>query len=156
MSSQDDLEWEWEVVSVHETGHAVALVVLGLALREVRIGARSTWTGVDSSGAATGSWPDDLDDTEDVDLHLVTCLAGAAAEMAFGSRDAAAHAQGDIALAEQLLPYSTLTLGEAEAEAHRLVYEHWDVIVEVAEALRDADGYLSGADVEGIILSVAA
>ena len=157
MSSQDDLEWEWKVVSYHEAGHAVAAVVLDLDLHGVEISARTGFGGATSTGVTYGDCPD-FDDPEWVDARMVSDLAGAAAEVAFtgNERDAIAHAQGDLANAESLLPYSTLTLAEAEKEAHLLVAEHWEVIVGVAEGLREADGYMSGAEVEGIVLGVAA
>jgi len=150
----DKMQWEWQVCAYHEAGHAVALLALDFELNEINIGVRAGfWSGVRSHGGTNGGVPESDDDTDGVDDYLVTCLSGPAAELRFGSpqADVLAHMEGDLRNAEGALPHASLTLGEAEDEAHELVDGNWDAIVAVAEALMDNDGYLSGADVEDIV-----
>jgi hypothetical protein len=153
VSAAERLEWEWQVVSFHEAGHAVAIWVLDCDLHDIEIGAvNSFWSGPNSHGSTLGGSPD-TGDTDEVDDYLVTCLAGPAAELMFGSppRDVDAHAHGDMDNVAELLPYASLSLEEAQDAADELVEEFWEAIVLVAKALRDNNGYLTGADVDDLL-----
>lgn len=163
---QDRLEWEWHVVSHHEAGHAVAGIALGLPVAEVIVNVSGGLLGGVSSSGNTVAWMPDHDDTDGINRSMVSDLCGAAAEARFymtqGFRVREAHriargnATGDYTNATELLEHATLDLAEAETAADDLVTEYWDAITDVARALREAGGYLSGEDVETIFLGVTA
>jgi hypothetical protein len=166
MAKHDDLEWEWHVVSHHEAGHAVANIALELGVREVSVSVSGGILGGISSSGDTVGWIPDTDDTDGIDRRMVSDMCGPAAEarwyMEQGYRSrkawkmARGNATGDYNCADTLTEHSTIDVGYAEQLAADLVEDYWDAIVDVAEALRDNDGYLSGGEVESIVASVAA
>jgi hypothetical protein len=142
----------WESVSIHEAGHAVVGVLLGVPVHHVRLdyqptgflGSRwevSGYTGIGSDGRSA---------VLDEKAAVLFTLAGLEAEALFISgRDhiALRHAQaevesrrasrGDLRTITACLPDSGLTLDEASFEAHCLVIDHWSSIENVAAFLRD-------------------
>jgi hypothetical protein len=151
---EDHIDDQWWIVSYHEAGHAVALVVFDLLLHEIEI-------GVDGRGSSHGLTYGDVPPADQIDDVMVTCLAGGSAELrllhqwGWPQRVAESHAragaQTDMANAAALERRTGLSLDEAEREAVDLVDEYWDAIEEVAEAIRENNGYLSGADCEAIV-----
>lgn len=148
----DPLEWEWRVTAHHEAGHTVALLIRAFELVDITVGARAGFLGASGYGHTIGGVPEP-GDTEAVNDYMVTCMAGAAAEAHFGSPEAEVHAhmQGDLKNAQKALEDASITLDEAMDQANALVAQHWTVIHEVAQALMDNDGYLSGADAAEIV-----
>jgi hypothetical protein len=115
------------VVAIHEAGHAVAAVQLGLELRSVRID--SDGEGTTYVAAAGERWREDL----------VMTYAGDAAVRRAGGLDCSAQDDRDAWRVISRLGWSALDvaieLGEAKHRAERLVSDHWPAIERVAAAL---------------------
>jgi cell division protease FtsH len=101
--SEDDLGR----ISIHEAGHAVMAITLGLELKRVSISRyidpldRSLWLGV----TTTASTPREIRTKKEILNEINICLAGAVAEeLFFGERTtfAAGEAEGDLYTATEL------------------------------------------------------
>lgn len=131
------------LAAIHECGHVVTRLALGLAFDRV-------WVDEQGNGCVESV---DYDETDPavVDDHIVSTLAGGEAErilIGYVSDGVDGHG-GDYQSAADLLPYSSLTFEEAECAAAALVAEQWPTLDAIAAALFDA-GELSGAECEAI------
>lgn len=137
--------------AVHEAGHAVAQIVGGQPLYDVRIGYRRSWIGrrwclvgcarVTRSGRFTAAG------TDEIRAALVTSSAGPEAEARWlasttGTTLAAARIQamqdnydGDGRQADHFFPDSGWTRAELDQNVQNLVDQHWPLITLVADQL---------------------
>lgn len=154
-----DKQWEQLMIaSVHEAGHAIASLELGMGLQWVEVDVRTPLFLGDPY--AHGETMPDSHDSDAPDEGLVVTLAGAEAEYrlydAWGwgkwksRREARLHAGGDRELLKKWLPSAVISVRQAEQASIELVTDYWDWILVVAEALSEA-GRLSGLEVEDLL-----
>lgn len=154
----------WESVSVHEAGHAVVGVLLGVPVHHVRLDYQQVsllgrWEVVGYTGIGPNGHSAELDERDAV----LFVLAGLEAESLWIS--AANHvslpraqaevesrkaSRGDVDTITACLPDSGLTLDQARDQAQGLVLHHWQSIENVATALRE-HRYLPGTAVARLV-----
>lgn len=153
----------WDSVSIHEAGHAVIGVLLGVPVDHVQLSYQRVnllrwevtgWTAIGPGGCGA-----DLEENIDVlftlggleaeALHITTTcgisLGRARAEVAGRKSN-----QRDMHDLTASLPASGTTLDEATAWVQATLHDHWQTITYVAAALRD-HRFLSGADVARLV-----
>lgn len=154
----------WESVSVHEAGHTVIGVLLGVPMHHVRLDYQQVslfgpWEVVGYTGIGADGRSAEL---EEHDTVLFT-LAGLEAESLWISAvnhvplpqaqaevESRRASRGDLDTIAACLPDSGLTPDEASFEAHCLVLDHWASIENVATALRGRR-YLRASDIARLV-----
>jgi hypothetical protein len=159
----ESVEEKWLSSSYHEAGHGVVLVEFGHPITQVRIDVHTPWLGDPTSDGAV-STPHEIEELDDRGLieMVVVFLAGGEAQawwhehyhgMTIGEARDYAYASGaadDLAGAQKCLKLvgaNGRLARRLERTTQDMVAGAWDRIVEVAEALRESGGYLSGDDV---------
>lgn len=164
----DQLRPQWTLTSVHEAGHAVAQVVAGLPLYDVRIFYRSSrfgrWWRVngDTRMSRHGGMSLDHSDTPSFDGIVIAALAGPEAEARWlhqstgcalrvtRARVAREHQDGDLKRVRRYLRYSSRSPAESDQIAASLVHDWWPAIVRVAAEL-SARHQISGTTVQRMV-----
>lgn len=153
----------WKSVSIHEAGHAVVGVLLGVPVHHVRLDYQRVgflrwevvgWTAIGPRGRGA-----DLDDRDAV---LFT-LAGLEAEALWISSTTgidldrarakvqSRHAnQGDVDQINACLPDSHITLDQAAAWVNATLHDQWQTVLYLAETLRE-HLVVSGTDVARLV-----
>lgn len=152
----------WEAIAVHEVGHAVAGIFLGIPISHLtltyeQVGLLRQWVVRGRTEVVGGTV-----DGEDHEA-LRFALAGLEAEAMWissttGTRiDRVRHEvesrhanQGDVQEINGSLPGSGWTLDQAVAWCHETLHQHWHTVIYLATALRET-GYLAGADVADLV-----
>lgn len=153
----------WESVSIHEAGHAVAGIVLGVPVDHVQLSYQRVnlwrWEVVGWTAIGPGGHGADLD--EDIAVRFM--LAGLEAEALWisaatgipldqvrGEVQSRKANQGDVDQINACLPDSGLTLDQACDWVHDTLHDQWQTVTYVAEALRE-HRFLSGTDVARLV-----
>jgi hypothetical protein len=142
---------ERPLFAVHEAGHAVAQVVGGLPLHDVRIGYWRSWTGrcwrLEGRARPTRRGGFKVRGTAAIRAALVASMAGPEAEARWldrttGTTLAAARAQamrdsrdGDGRQIARLFPDSEWARAEFDQNVQELVERHWPLITQLADQL---------------------
>lgn len=153
----------WESVSIHEAGHAVVGVLLGVPVHHVQLSYQRVamlrwevvgWTAIGPDGHGA-----DLEERTDVLFTLAGLEAEALwiantqnthldrARAAVESRKANQRDVQDLAAS---LPDSGLTLDEACTWVLETLLDQWQTVTYVAAALRE-QRFMSGADVARLV-----
>lgn len=153
----------WESVSIHEAGHTVVGLVLGVPVHHARLDYQRMgfrrWEVVGYTGIGAGGRSAELDE----DIAVLFTLAGLEAEAlwisdtnhvsmtaALAEVKSRKASRGDLDTITACLPDSGLELHEASLEAHHLVCDHWDSIQNVATQLR-ARRYLHSTNLARLV-----
>lgn len=151
---------EWHTTSVHEAGHIVVGLHLGVPIVEAWIKYRSGWFGGWQVLGRTGTGNALVDDNDSVPftiggleaeaIHLAhrdgVGLARARRQVA-GKR---VHQHGDLADLAVYLDEADMTYEAAEAWVNDLLCSVWDSVENIAAALRDQHR-LSGRELARIL-----
>jgi ATP-dependent Zn protease len=166
-----------ESEAFHEAGHAVVAAVLGRRFAYVSLekeAVPATQSGRPVTVILTAGCMDHPEDVAErkrqiergeIDhAWIVRCMAGYASEKLAGQADGAARraAETDLASAHEMLKAGGVSgddanrrIGEAGAEAVRILGDHWHAVHDVVRALLDL-GRLSEAEVKTIVLAAEA